>query len=225
MANITKIKEQARELCLMTIADPNFDMQHADEKSLDYLEHILGLELENRRQNAIARFRKVCNLPHIRFDIGRVKSDVRSQLERLLECKWADECRNLVITGACGAGKTVLATHIANAALEKGHRVFYIKLEEMLIVLAKKDSLEKASVTYNKIKNADVLVLDEMLYLNLSRQDLETAYRTLMFINDTTSIIFITNRESSELLREADEKYTMRLLIERALTNADVIRL
>jgi len=95
----------------------------------------------------------------------------------------------------------------------------------MLIVLAKKDSLEKASVTYNKIKNADVLVLDEMLYLNLSRQDLEAAYRTLMFINDTTSIIFITNRESSELLREADEKYTMRLLIERALTNADVIRL
>ena len=83
MANITKIKEQARELCLMTIADPNFDMQHADEKSLEYLEHILGLELENRRQNAIARFRKVCNLPHIRFDIGRVKSDVRSQLEQI----------------------------------------------------------------------------------------------------------------------------------------------
>ena len=92
-------------------------------------------------------------------------------------------------------------------------------------MLAKKDSLEKASITYNKIKNADVLVVDEMLYLNLSRQDLETVYRTLMFINDTTSIIFITNRESSELLRESDEKYTMRLLIERALTNADVIRL
>ena len=223
MANISKIKEQARELYLMSVADPKFDMQNTDKKSLDYLEYILGVELDNRKKNAIERVRKVCNLPHIRFDAGRVKSDVRSQLDKLLECKWAEQCRNLVINGACG--KTVLATHLANSALEKGNKVFYIKLEEMLIVLSKRETHEKASATYNKIKNADVLVLDEMLYLNLNRQDLESVYKTLMLINETTIIIFITNREPSELLREADEKYTMRLLIDRALTNADVIRL
>jgi len=225
MANISKIKAQAKELFLMAVADPKFDMQHDDEKCLDYLEYILGAELANRKKNAIERTRKTCNLPHIRFDAGRVKSDVRSQLDKMLECKWADECKNIVISGACGSGKTVLATHLANAALERGHKVFYIKLDEMLLVLQKKDAFEKATATYNKIKNADVLVVDEMLYLNLDRQDLEGVYRTLMLVNDTTSVIFVMNRESSELLRESDEKYTMRLLIERALSNADVIRL
>ena len=225
MANITKIKAMARELCLMEIANPNFDMSYADGKCLEYLENLLTMEVDSRRRTAIERIRKTCNLPNIRFDMGRVKSDVRSQLGKLLECSWVEHNKNLVITGACGSGKTVLATHLANAALEKGHKVFYIKLDEMLVVLNRKDSLEKASATYNKILKADVLVLDEMLYLNITRQELEAVYKTLMFINDTASIIFITNREQSEMLHDADEKYTMRLLLERAFSGADVIRL
>jgi hypothetical protein len=68
-------------------------------------------------------------------------------------------------------------------------------------------------------------VLDEVLYLNISPEYLELLYKTVMFLNDTTGIIFITNRELSEWLKSNEDKYTMRLLIDRALSNAETIRL
>jgi len=133
--------------------------------------------------------------------------------------------KNLLITGECGSGKTALVTYLANNAIEKGFKVYYTKLDELLTMVKGKETSSKAAVTLNRIKNADVLVLDEMLYLNIASADLELLYKTLMLINETTSIVFVTNRDVSEWLGSSEEKYTMQLLINRTIANTEVIRL
>jgi len=223
MANKTRIKEMATELGLGTIA--NGQMKELSMGNLDYLEHMLTLELASRKQNAIAKVKKFCNLPNIRFDKDKLNRGLQYQVEKLLGGEWIDKSENLLIIGACNTGKTALAAYLTSNAIEKGQKAFYIKMEELLAVVKQKETLPKATALFNKIRNADLLVLDEMLYLNISPEDLELLYKTVMFLNDATSIIFIANREVSEWLKSNDDKYAMRLLIDRALSNAETIRL
>jgi DNA replication protein DnaC len=223
MANRTKIKAMAKELGLTTIA--SWQLKELGIGNLDYLELVLKTEIENRRQHTIAKIRKNCNLPNIVFDNGRLNSGVRYQIEKLLGCDWVEKSENLVIIGECNSGKTALAVYLTSNAIEKWYRAFYIKQDELLAVVKQKAVLPKASVTFNKIKNADLLVLDEMLYLNIAKEDLELLYKTIMSLNETTGIIFVTNREISGWLETAEDKYTMRLLISRAIDNAEIIRL
>jgi hypothetical protein len=66
MANKTRIKAMAKELNLQTIA--NGQLKELGVGNLDYLELVLGQELESRKQTAIAKIKKFCNLPTVRLD-------------------------------------------------------------------------------------------------------------------------------------------------------------
>jgi len=223
MANRTKIKAMAKELNLQTIV--NRQLKELSMGNLDYLQLILEKEVESRKQNSIAKIRKFCSLPSIQLNKERLHEGVRYQVEKLLNCEWIEKSKNLLIIGECNTGKTALANYLANNAVEQGLKVFYIKADELLVVLSKKEVLSKAQAIFNKIRNADLLVLDEVLYLNIDKENLELFYKTIMLINETTSIVFITNREISDWLKTAEEKYTMQLLISRALADTEVIRL
>jgi len=121
-------------------------------------------------------------------------------------------------------GKTTVVAHLAEGAIDKGFKVFYLKLDEMLLVIKNKDTLKKARATFNKIRNIDLLVLDEFFYLDQSREDLALIYKTLMGINETTSIIIISNREPSDWIAVAEDKYTMQLLIQCAIASSEVVK-
>ena len=223
MANRSKIKAMAKELNLQTIVKGK--LIELGMGNLDYLEMMLSGEIENRRQNSIAKARRNSNLPNTMFDKSLLQPTAKHQVEKLLDCIWIRNTRNLLIIGEPSTGKTALACYLTGNAIEKGYRAFYIKAEEMLEVLKRKQELPKAQATFNKIKNADLLVLDEVLYLDIGKEDLELLYKTVMFLNDTTSIVFITNREVSDWIETTEDKYTMQLLIKRAIENSELLRM
>ena len=202
MANKSRIKSMAKELNLQTIANGQF--KELGMGNLDYLEMMLKQELEYRKRNVIAKVRKHSNLPTTVFDKQRLNSGLRYQVEKLISCEWINNCRNLVIIGGPNTGKTALATYLTNNAIEKGFKAMYIKMADIFMVLQQKDSLYGANTTFNRIKNTDLIVLDEVLYFDISKETLETLYRIIMSLNETTSIVFIANREISEWLANAE---------------------
>ena len=222
MANKGRIKSMAKELNLMTLASE--PIKELGIGNLDFLERVLFRELEVRKQNAISRARRHSNLPQTKFDIGKLNSGLKYQVEKLARCGWVDTNRNLVIIGEPNTGKTALATHLAATAIENGFKAYYIKLDDLLIILKHKEVMHKAQATFSRIKNADILVLDEMLYLDIPKADLELLYKILMQLNETTSIAFVTNREISDWLRASEDEYTMQLLVKRAVENSETIR-
>jgi len=223
MANRGKIKSMAKELNLQAIA--MMPLKELNMGNLEYLEMMLGYELSSRRQNAIAKVRRNCNLPSVKFDKEELNKGLRYQIEKLLGCEWINKNGNLLIVGEPNSGKTALASYLASNAIDKGFSVFYIKLEELLMVIKSREVFNKARATFNKIKNSDLLVLDEMLYLDIAKEDLELLYKTIMQINDTASIIFVTNREISKWIKNAEDKYAMELLVKRAVENCEIVRL
>jgi DNA replication protein DnaC len=85
----------------------------------------------------------------------------RALIARLSDMSWLTESRNLFITGACGVGKTWVASAFGDAACRLGKRVSSYRVSRLL------DSLRaaRADGTWGKLlavlKKPDLLILDD----------------------------------------------------------------
>ena len=225
MANISEIKELAKLLNLSNIAKGRVDLNADYKNKLDYLEYVLREEVSYRKKTRIKTNKESSGLPNIKFSKSYLIDGVKWQIKEIEKLKFIEEDRNIIITGSCGTGKTALAVEIGNFALDKGYKVVYRHFDDYLYVVKQKIKENKQIVEYNKLKNADIIIIDDFLYLNIKDSDLEIIYKSMIFFNESRNIILISNRKPDEFIDAANDKHIMNTLIERLKSNAHIIAL
>lgn len=88
-----------------------------------------------------------------------------------------------------------------------------------------KDRIERQNRKFRYITGCDLLIIDELMYVALSEQDLPLFYRAINFLREEQSIIYITNRELSEWPQVADDKHLMETLTQKITSGSQLIRL
>ena len=73
--------------------------------------------------------------------------------------------------------------------------------------------------------NADLIILDEVMYVALSDQDLPLFYRAVNFLKEERSMIYITNRELSDWSLTVTDRHLMQTLTEKLTNNSQLVRL
>lgn len=98
---------------------------------------LVDAEWDSRRVNKRIRLLKTArfsapeaNVADIRYDSDRGLD--KSQILELSNCCWVKSKRNIVITGASGAGKTWIACALGVAACNSFYSVRYARLPEMI---------------------------------------------------------------------------------------------
>jgi DNA replication protein DnaC len=94
----------------------------------------------------------------------------KETLTRLSTCAYVSECRNVIVMGATGVGKTYVGCALGNAACRKFLKVKYVRLPELLVDLsiARGDgSFRRVMSQYKKYR---LLILDEWLLMPLDKQ-------------------------------------------------------
>lgn len=85
----------------------------------------------------------------------------RNTVTRLSAMNWLHEKHNLIITGACGTGKTYLTCAFGNAACRQGFKTKYYRVNRLLTDLI----VSQGDGTYHKLmkelKKTDLLILDD----------------------------------------------------------------
>lgn len=85
----------------------------------------------------------------------------KAQIRSLATCRWIEEHRNLIVTGATGVGKTFIACALAQQACRKGYRALYRRAPRLFDELA----LAQADGSYGRllarIARTDLLILDD----------------------------------------------------------------
>jgi len=129
---------------------------------------LVDAEWASRKSNRLTRlihkagfeFPGAC-LEDIEYHPDR-KLDV-ALIMRLGTCAYINECRNIIILGATGNGKTWLSNAFGIAACRNFYSVRYVRLPELLAELA----VARAEGTYSKViagyKKVRLLILDEWL--------------------------------------------------------------
>ena len=76
-----------------------------------------------------------------------------------------------------------------------------------------------------KILRSDLIVIDELFYLTPSAENLVYLYKTIMFLSETRSFIFVTNRPLSEWDNMDVDTHIVSTFRSRIMTNAQLIHL
>lgn len=219
MAEIEKIKELARTLCLMNIANGVIDLNDETVSNLDYLYNILKQETELRAHKRANDIYRSSGLPKKLFDESKITSGLRWQLQEIEKIDFKNDIQNIVIVGDCATGKTSLAAKIAKDAISNGTAAVYTTEEDLVM------SARRQKSHWNKMLHSDLIVVDELFYLKPSEENMQLLYRTVMFLAETRSFIFVTNRALPEWDSMAVDKHTIVTFRQRIMAGAQLIHL
>lgn len=219
MADAKGIQELARILNLQNIANGTIDLNNETISNKDYLYKILLEEVNIRNANKLKDYKKVSRLKQLTFDETRITEGLKWQLSKLKEFDFATNKQNIFIVEDCSTGKTSLASTLGMNALEKGAKVIYITLDDLLI-----ESKAKKKV-WNNILNVDLLIIDDVFYITPTEEELVLIYKILMFLQETRSIIIVTNRPLSSWKEMKVDSHLIETLQKRLMQNSQIISL
>jgi len=128
---------------------------------------IVEAEWDTRRVNKRVRLLRAAKFAEPEANVMDVSYDADRKLDKstimgLSNCEWVRNKRNVVLTGASGAGKTWIACALGVAACNAFYSVRYVRLPEMVdeLVGERSELWLKAKKKYVK---ADLLIVDDWL--------------------------------------------------------------
>lgn len=225
MQDVREIREMAKKLFLHNIANGQIKLKEENMSNLEYLEYILGEELRIRKLNKIKLSKKISSLPDIKWKTRKKDDGSRWQIDEMMKLKFIKDESNIIITGNCQTGKTALAVMICTKAIENGNMVKYLWLDDFIGTCRFNGKIKKYASIYKQLKDADIIVIDDFLYSDVSKEDLNLFYKSLMFFNESRSIILISNRSISDWVSATDDKHLMKTLVDRIKNGSHIIML
>ena len=127
---------------------------------------LVQAEVESRRDKKLSRFLKTANLKDKgacleELDFSKSRNIDKSFIANLSDCRWIRKGHNLLITGACGTGKTYLVSAFGNVACRQGYSVRSFRLPRLLVDM----QIGRGDGSWDKIlrdlKKPDLLILDD----------------------------------------------------------------
>ena len=91
--------------------------------------------------------------------------------------------------------------------------------------LGTKDFIHNQMKKYKYWLSCSMIIIDDMMYAGITDEELMTFYHAIMLLNETRSIVIITNRELSAWGQGGNDGHLMQTLIERLSSNSQQIRL
>jgi len=174
--------------------------QQAQQEALSYQSYLLELatrECQERRHKRIERLLHESRLPLEKnlqtFDRKRLPAKVVHQLHALLEGSFVDRHENVLAFGKPGSGKTHLVCALAQELVRAGRRVLFSSCSLLVqeLLLAKREL--KLPRALKRLTGYDVLVLDDLGYVQQNREEMEVLFTLLAERYERGSVLLTSN--------------------------------
>lgn len=111
----------------------------------------------------------------------------------LARCEWIDKHENLILVGNPGTGKSHLATALASGGCQKGYRVRFFRVTELVTALMEARDERSFLRLKGQLAKCDLLVLDELGYVPASKVGAELLFDVISTAYERTSLVITTN--------------------------------
>lgn len=194
-----------------------------------YLHHLVELEVHERRRRRIARHLKDSDLPGEKtlatLTRARLSTKVAAILPTLCEGGFVERGDNLLAFGLPGRGKTHIVCAIGHELIQRGYRVLFTATFALVqrLLAAKRDlRLEQELVI---LDGFDAVVLDDIGYVQQSREEMEVLFTFLAERYERRSVIITSNLLFSEWDRIFKDAMTTAAAIDRLVHHAVILEM
>ena len=233
METTARLESHLKELHLPTVRECYQDVaRQAQQESLSYeqfLQELLERECEVRRQHRIERRLRESRLPLEKswesFEQGRLPLKVRQQMAVLLDGSFLERRENVLVFGNPGSGKTHLLCALSQQLVRQERRVLYntcsLLVQELLI--AKRDL--KLAQTLKRLGRYEALLIDEMGYVQQSREEMEVLFTLLADRYERSSVLLTSNLPFSQWEGIFKDPMTTAAAIDRLVHHSIIVEL
>src|ERR1700756_190972 len=207
--------------------------RRAEKETLSYERYLLELaqqECEERRRKRIGKLLQESGLPLEKslanFDGKRLPVKVSRQMKVLLEGGFLDRKENLLIFGNPGAGKSHLLCAIAQELIAvRGRKIKYATCPLLVqdLLAAKRDL--RLGKEIKKLAKYDGLIIDEMGYVQQSREEMEVVFTLLAERYERGSVLLTSNLPFSKWEGIFKDPMTTAAAIDRLVHHSIIVEL
>ncbi|HTF67733.1 MAG TPA: ATP-binding protein, partial [Edaphobacter sp.] len=175
-------------------------LREADKSHPSYSEFVVGLlraQWHERQECALEWRIRNANLPERwsleTFPCTKQPDVNRKQIRAFAELDFVAKHENLVFVGPTGVGKTGLACGLLLKALQNGYRCRFIRAQDLFDDMYASLADRSTRQLLNRLARLDVLLIDELGYLNLKPEQSNTFFKLMEERYHRHSTIITTN--------------------------------
>jgi DNA replication protein DnaC len=228
-----QLRVYLKELCLSQMKKNYKEIADmARKESLNYEEYLLELvqqECTHRRNNRIARRLRESKIPLYKsiesFDLKRLPVKVTHQVKTLFTGAFIDHTENVLIFGNPGSGKTHLLCAIGQEIIRSGKKAYFTTCDMLVqsLLLAKRD-LELPRMI-KKLSKYDALIIDDIGYVQQSREEMEVLFTLLAERYERGSILLSSNLPFSKWEKIFKDPMVTAAAIDRLVHHSVIVEL
>lgn len=194
-----------------------------------YLHHLVELEVHERRQRRIDRYRKGSELPHDKtlatLQRSRLPAKVAKMLSTLCEGAFVERGDNLLAFGRPGRGKTHLVCAIGHELIQRGYRVLFTATFALVqrLLAAKRDLRLESELAI--LDGYDAVILDDIGYVQQNRDEMEVLFTFLAERYERRTVIITSNLVFSEWDRIFKDPMTTAAAIDRLVHHCVIVEM
>ena len=195
------LSSQLRRLGLTRVADDLNDLVARATKDrwthVALLEALATTEIEDRARRSLERRLKRARLgrfkPVADFDWAWPKDVDRPLVERLFGLAFLGDVENVVLVGAQGLGKTMLAKNLVHHAILQGHSALFTTAADLLLDLNSQETARGLDRRLRHYVRPSLLCIDEIGYLAYDAHAADLLFQIVTRRYEQKSIVLTTN--------------------------------
>jgi DNA replication protein DnaC len=201
-----------------------------DERSYqDFLARLLRAQWHAQQEGALAWRIERARLPEKwtleSFPFKKQPGVSQKQIRGFAELDFVAKGENLVFVGPTGVGKTGIASGLLLKALQNGYRGLFLRAQDLFDEMYSSLADRSSRKLIDRLARVDVLVVDEMGYLNLKPEQTNIFFKLMEERYRRRSTIITTNLEYEEWHNFLGNKALVDALLSRLRHQCHTIRI
>lgn len=208
------------------------EIRRAEQEQIPYQEFLLRLvrpQWHAKQEQALAWRIKRARMPEQwtleSFPYKKQPGVNRRQIRTLAELDFIPKAENIVFIGPTGVGKTGLASGLLLKALENGYRGQFVRAQDLFDDMYASLADRSSRKLLNRLARWDLLVIDEMGYLNLKPEQTNIFFKLMEERYNQRATLITTNLDYDEWHHFLGQRPMVEALLSRLRHRCHTLRI